>query len=237
MNPLSSVFDIRVALYARMPLPALQALDKPGIAVCDVYREEDSLPRRIAAASPHVAVFWDRPADFAALAADIAALSPARPPRLISRFPADGIADFSFAEEPHAALQAAMALPWARLARPSIAQREACAARLLREIGMPEALKGFPCTAEGAALLSAMPLPCPPLQQWLYPRLAQHGGISPAAVERRIRSAAESAWLRGNLQAQARLLGFSVSAERGKPTNGELLFRLADCIAETLFPG
>ena len=50
-----------------------------------------------------------------------------------------------------------------------------------------------------------------------------------------MRSAIESAWLHGDLAAQNALMGLSVSAERGKPTNSELLCRLAERICHLLY--
>ena len=122
----------------------------------------------------------------------------------------------------------------AALARESLPRRERLVRDLLDGIGMPESLLGYPCLAYAAALLSTVPPPAPPLQYALDPHLARHFSVSPSAVEKRIRGAVESAWLRGSLTAQTRLLGLSVSAERGKPTNSELLYRLAESVRAAL---
>ena len=102
-------------------------------------------------------------------------------------------------------------------------------------MGVIKALDGNAAIAYGAALLSAFPPPAPPAHGWLYPLLAQRAQCSEGAVERRIRSAVESTWLRGSLQSQSALFGLSISPERGKPTNAELLCRLAVCVCERLY--
>ena len=43
-----------------------------------------------------------------------------------------------------------------------------------------------------------------------------------------MRTAVESTWLHGNLEAIQQLFGFSVDADRGKPTNAEFLSMLAE---------
>ena len=222
MNPLN--FEIRVTLYAPDPLPALRLLDRPGMAVCDVVREAAVLPVRVRDMQPHAVYLAVPPPDAPALIREIGRLCPARPPRIAAGFAADFEAD-----ELTALDQCAL------LARPSMPARTACAEKLLAGLGMSPRLKGFAMLARGAALLSAIPLPLPPLQYGLYPQLARESSVSAEAVERRMRSAIESAWLHGDLAAQNALMGLSVSAERGKPTNSELLCRLAERICQLLY--
>ena len=228
MMPLPASFEIRTLVYADAPLPALRALDAPGIAVCDVIRSPDAIVPRCARWQPHVLALYDPPdrrIDWSGMP---------RPPRIAARFDTpDADAVSGRLDE---AVRGAMLLPCGRAARDSLPLRESAARDILRELGMPERLRGFGCIVRSAALLSALPPPLPPMQCFLYPLLADEGGITPAAVERRIRSAIESAWLRGNLTAQSRLLGLSVSAERGKPTNSELMFRLAERVCELISP-
>ena len=224
MNQLSPSFEIRVSLFSASPTMLLKALDVPGVAVCDVIRDAASLPGRVFAVCPHVLVLGDAAED--TLLLEIGRLQPVCPPRIV-RCAAE--------TDPADAVQRAMLTPCSELAEKSMPQRGEIARQLLNEIGMSPNLLGYDCITQGAALLSATPAPLPPLQYHLYPLLAETLGISTAAVEKRIRSAIESAWLLGDLAAQSRLLGLSVSAERGKPTNSELLFRLADKIGGMLY--
>ena len=222
MKPLQ--FETRVTLYAPDPLPALRMLDRPGIAVCDVVREAKTLPGQVRDMQPHAVYLAVPPPDVQGMLREIAALCPARPPRIAAAFAAD------FEVDDLTALDAC-----ALLARPSLPARTACAEKILSGLGMADSLKGFSMLARGAALLSAVPLPLPPLQYGLYPQLARENGVSADVVERRMRSAIESAWLHGDLAAQNALMGLSVSAERGKPTNSELLCRLAERICHLLY--
>lgn len=224
-------FETRVTLYARAPMAALKALDRPGIAVCDVVRDAEALPERLRRVQPHVLVLRDPPPDAKGLLAEIARLCPAHPPRVVVCFAADFDVDAAGLED----LSALTPHPCAVLARPSLPARQDRARELLTGLGMRETMKGFETLALGAALLSTLPAPVPPLQYALYPEVARQAGISVAAAERRMRSAIESAWLNGNLSAQIALMGMSVSADRGKPTNSELLFRLADRVCAMLY--
>ena len=224
MKTLPASYEIRTLVYADTPLPALRALDAPGIAVCGLVRPGEDIVTRCALWQPHVLALYDPPDQ------PIDPSGMQRPPRIAARFDclrADAVSG-RFAE----AVRAAMLLPCGFLARDGMPRREEQARGVLRELGMPERLRGFSCIARGAALLSALSPPLPPLQCFLYPLLAEETGVTPAAVERRIRCAIESAWLQGSLTAQAQLMGLSVSAERGKPTNSELLCRLAERICE-----
>lgn len=220
-------FEIRVTLYAPEPLPALRLLDRPGIAVCDVVRDAAALPGRVRDMQPHV-LYQGLPVSEGILE-EIVRLSPAHPPMLAMGYATDREADFYSVED--------MAGIWRcpLLARPSFPGRMACAERLLAGLGMSPALKGFAALAEGAALLSAYAPPLPSLQYHLYPQLAQSAHVDAAIIERRMRIAIESAWLHGDMAAQNELMGLSVSAERGKPTNSELLYRLAEKICQLLY--
>ena len=228
--------EIRVTLYAHDPLPALRLLDAGDVAVCDITGDTAALPGRVAALRPHALVLYDPVGDTASLIKAIAAALPACPPRLIFRAQAVEGADACLPDDLAACVAQVMAAPCGALALPSLPARMACAERLLDGIGMSVRLRGRPMLAQGAAWLSTVPPPAPTLQEGLYFHLARQAGVQPAAVERRIRSAIESAWLHGDLPAQNALMGLSVSPERGKPTNGELLYRLAERICQLLYP-
>jgi two-component system response regulator (stage 0 sporulation protein A) len=62
----------------------------------------------------------------------------------------------------------------------------------------------------------------------LYPAVAAKYDTTPSRVERAIRHAIEVAWNRGNLDAITRLFGYTVSHDRGKPTNSEFIAMIAD---------
>lgn len=227
-------FELRVTVCAASPLSALRALDRPGIAVCDVVRAWEELPDRAALLAPHAVLLADRPPSLRYLLSALRRAAPLRPPRVATGFLTDTPVDGADGDL-HRALLLACRPACGVLAGPTLLIREERARGLLNGLGMERGLAGYGALARGAALLSAWPLPAPPLQSWLYPLLAREAGVTAAAVEKRVRGAIESAWLHGDLAAQSALLGLSVSADRGKPTNSELLFRLAERVGEEPF--
>ncbi len=65
----------------------------------------------------------------------------------------------------------------------------------------------------------------------LYPRVAQHFDTTPSRVERGCRHAIEVGWLKGNVEIENKLFGYSVSVN---PTNGTFIATVADylCMVE-----
>lgn len=105
-----------------------------------------------------------------------------------------------------------------------------CAARLLDALGMPPHLLGYGYFRDGiAAILRNMQL-MKRLTTQLYPMLARQHATTPARVERAMRHAVEVLWMRGNLAQIDRLFGDSVATDKGKPTSGEFMARLADAL-------
>lgn len=124
--------------------------------------------------------------------------------------------------------------PLPALAGPWEEDRLSIAGALLTQLGTPETLKGFYYLRLAAASLACAPRLGLPLSQGLYPYIAARFSSTPGAVERAVRSAVEYTWLKGNLDAAARLFGLSVDPEKGKPTNAECLFLLAQHVREEL---
>lgn len=60
----------------------------------------------------------------------------------------------------------------------------------------------------------------------LYPAIAAAHDTTPNRVERAIRHATEIAFCRCDYQTQLRYFGASISPDKGKPTNAELIARL-----------
>ena len=57
---------------------------------------------------------------------------------------------------------------------------------------------------------------------------------TPARVERAIRHLIEVTWFRGDLDILEKYFGNTVSASRGKPTNGEFIARMANVVRQRL---
>ena len=119
-------------------------------------------------------------------------------------------------------------LPLPRLAQPMEEARLAIAGKLLSALGMREGLKGKRHIQSACAALACAPQMKYGLSARLYPYLAKIHFTTPSAVEKAVRTAVEDTWLRGNLQSIHALFGFSVDAERGKPTNAEFLNMLSE---------
>lgn len=223
----------RLVLLSSVPEKLLRILDQVGLCVCGVAENSAQLLPLLASLQPHAVIFGDSLPDLPEILKQISALLPIAPPRIICRYDAYCLSDALFDPASPEALphlvSAACAAPMGVLAEPSFENRYLLAQEMLNDLGMPPLL-GRESLSLGAAWLSAAPQPVPPAQYWLYPLLAENQHTSPAAIERRIRSVIESTWLHGNLAAQSALFGFTVSAERGKPTNAEFLSLLSEHI-------
>lgn len=119
-------------------------------------------------------------------------------------------------------------LPVPGLARETEQSRLAFADELLDQLRVPDNLKGREYMRFAAAMAACAPTLLSSLKYALYPLLSARYGASAASMERCIRTAVEATWLSGDLSGIHRLFGFSVDAEKGKPTNLEFLSMLAE---------
>lgn len=94
---------------------------------------------------------------------------------------------------------------------------------LLLELGFAENLTGTRLIRDAAELYH----PGCSVVKGLYAALAVAHSTTPARAERAIRHAIEVAWMRGNVDAQRRIFGYTVNPSKGVPTNSELISRLA----------
>lgn len=94
---------------------------------------------------------------------------------------------------------------------------------LLRALTARPGLRAWDFLPDMAALAVVHPPLVEDLRGRLYPLVARRHGMTPAAVERSLRTLVESTWSRGSLAALERFFGHSVDPERGKPTNKEFL--------------
>ena len=62
----------------------------------------------------------------------------------------------------------------------------------------------------------------------LYPNVATKHKTTVAKVERSIRHAIEVCWLKGRIDVLEDTFGYTISPERGKPTNSEFIAMVAD---------
>jgi two-component system response regulator (stage 0 sporulation protein A) len=99
---------------------------------------------------------------------------------------------------------------------------------LIHEIGIPAHIKGYHFLRDAILMVAQRVELLSGVTKELYPAIAMKYRTTPSRVERAIRHAIEVAWNRGNLDVIHRLFGYTVSYERGKPTNSEFIAMVAD---------
>lgn len=103
-------------------------------------------------------------------------------------------------------------------------------AQQLSTLGVPPHFKGYAYLRDAVTLVVLEPELLTAVTKELYPAVARLRNTSPHKVERAIRHAIESTWVRGNLAFIDKLFAYTVDAEKGKPTNSSFIARLADHI-------
>ena len=98
------------------------------------------------------------------------------------------------------------------------------------ELGAPDHLVGHPYVIRAILLVISDRLYINSITFGLYPQLAVEFDTTPARVERAIRHLIEVTWARGDLDILEKYFGNTVSASRGKPTNGEFIARMANVV-------
>lgn len=102
--------------------------------------------------------------------------------------------------------------------------------QMMHEIGVPAHIKGYLylrtaiiMSVENMDVLNAV-------TKQLYPDIAREYNTTDTRVERAIRHAIEVAWERGNIDMIHDLFGYTIQADKGKPTNSEFIALMADRI-------
>lgn len=102
--------------------------------------------------------------------------------------------------------------------------------QMIHEIGVPAHIKGYLylrtailMAVENMDVLNAV-------TKQLYPDIAKQYDTTDTRVERAIRHAIEVAWERGNIDMIHELFGYTIQADKGKPTNSEFIALMADKI-------
>ena len=106
--------------------------------------------------------------------------------------------------------------------------------KLLLELGAPDHLSGHPIVIQAVLLVLRDRTYINSITLSLYPHLALMFDSTPPRVERAIRHLIEVTWTRGDLAVLNRYFGNSVSASRGKPTNGEFIARMTNIVRQEL---
>ncbi len=108
-----------------------------------------------------------------------------------------------------------------------ISDPEPLVRQILLELGAPDHLLGHPYVVYAILLVGQERLYIDSITTKLYPKVAARFETTPARVERAIRHLIEVTWSRGDLDVLGRYFGNTVNPQRGKPTNGEFIARIA----------
>lgn len=100
--------------------------------------------------------------------------------------------------------------------------------RVIHEIGVPAHVKGYQYLRDAIMLVVDEINYLGAVTKELYPTIAQKYDTTPSRVERAIRHAIELAWDRGDLDRINKIFGYTISGEKGKPTNSEFIAIIAD---------
>ncbi len=105
---------------------------------------------------------------------------------------------------------------------------EALVTNMIHEVGVPAHIKGYQYLRE-AIIMGVNDLEIiNQITKQLYPEIANKYVTTPSRVERAIRHAIEVAWGRGDQKIVESIFGYTVSADKGKPTNSEFIAMIAD---------
>ncbi len=105
---------------------------------------------------------------------------------------------------------------------------EALVTNVIHEVGVPAHIKGYQYLREAIMMVIKNTDVINQITKQLYPEIAGKYHTTPSRVERAIRHAIEVAWGRGEQGTVENIFGYTVSANRGKPTNSEFIAMIAD---------
>lgn len=103
--------------------------------------------------------------------------------------------------------------------------------KTLDQIGVKHSLKGYgyiisaveKCLENRSKLINVI--------KGLYTEIAEENGDTVRRVERSIWHAIEVTWTNGNTNAINKIFGYTVSVEKGKPTNSEFIALITDFVS------
>lgn len=106
---------------------------------------------------------------------------------------------------------------------------------VLHNLGVPAHIKGYNYLREAIIYAVNDKTALEAITKILYSHVAKTFGTTGSRVERAIRHAIETAWDRGDLEVIQDYFGYTVSLQKGKPTNGEFIALIADTVRLELF--
>lgn len=105
---------------------------------------------------------------------------------------------------------------------------------MLLELGAPDHLLGHDYVVEAVLLVVEDRTYINNITFGLYPQLAAKFDTTAARVERAIRHLIEVTWIRGDIDILSKYFGNTISLDKGKPTNGEFIARLANVVKQQM---
>ena len=105
---------------------------------------------------------------------------------------------------------------------------EAMVTNIIHEVGVTAHIKGYQYLRDGIMMVVDDIEIINQITKQLYPDLAKKYKTTPSRVERAIRHAIEVAWGRGQIDTVNNIFGYTISSNKGKPTNSEFIAMIAD---------
>lgn len=99
---------------------------------------------------------------------------------------------------------------------------------ILHQIGIPAHIKGYLYLRDAILMVVEDIDLLGSITKILYPEIAVLFDTTASRVERAIRHAIEVAWSRNNVDIIKKFFGYTIDAEKGKPTNSEFIAMIAD---------
>lgn len=100
--------------------------------------------------------------------------------------------------------------------------------KILHDVGIPAHIKGYIFLREAIVRVYRRQNYIGQITKNLYPDIAKKYSSSSTRVERAIRHAIEVAWNRGNVDFIDDVFGYTINADKAKPTNSEFIAMIAD---------
>lgn len=98
----------------------------------------------------------------------------------------------------------------------------------LHSVGVPAHIKGYHYLRKAIDLGYRNQEYLEMITKMLYPTIAEEFETTPLRVERAIRHAIETAWDRGDVDTLNSVFGYTISRNKGKPTNSEFIALAVD---------
>lgn len=118
--------------------------------------------------------------------------------------------------------------------RQRTADPEALVRQILLELGAPDHLVGHPYVIEAILLVVEDRAYINNITFGLYPQVAARFDTTAARVERAMRHLIEVTWVRSDWEVLSRYFGNTISPDKGKPTNGEFIARIANIVKQRM---